>query len=70
MKESRGRLRVVDGHDVALLACSAADVTTRAEADVRGGEQFNAIQNNWPGEITSVEGLAAEPYPDLDYPLP
>ena len=62
----RVRLRVVEEYDVALLARSAAEAKTRAEADVRGGEQFDAIQDSWPEEIVPVEALAAEPYPDLE----
>jgi hypothetical protein len=57
----RVRLRVVEEYDVALLARSAADAKVRAAADVRGGEQFEAIQDRWPEEIVSVEALAAEP---------
>jgi hypothetical protein len=66
MKGYRVRLRVVEEYDVALLARSAADARARAEADVRGGEQFEAIQDSWPEEIVSVEALAAERYPDLE----
>jgi len=66
MKGYRVRLRVVEEYDVALLARSAADARARAEADARGGEQFEAIQDSWPEEIVSVEALAAEPYPDLE----
>jgi len=66
MKGYRVRLRVVEEYDVALLAGSAADAKARAEADVRRGEQFEAIQDSWPEEIVSVEALAAEPYPDLE----
>jgi hypothetical protein len=66
MKGYRVRLRVVEEYDVALLARSAVDAKARAEADVRGGEQFEAIQDSWPEEIVSVEALAAEPYPDLE----
>ena len=44
----------------------AADAKARAEADVRRGQQFEAIQDSWPEEIVSVEALAAEPYPDLE----
>jgi hypothetical protein len=66
MKGYRVRVRVVEEYDVALLARSAADATARAEADVRGGEQFEAIQDSWPEEIESVEALTAEPYPDLE----
>jgi hypothetical protein len=62
----RVRLRVVEEYDVALLARSAADAKARAAADVRGGEQFEAIQDSWPEEIVSVEALAAEPFPDLE----
>ena len=46
MKGYRVRLRVVEEYDVALLARSAADAKARAEADVRGGEQFDAIQDS------------------------
>ncbi len=66
MKGYRVRLRVVEEYDVALLARSPAEVKTLAEADVRGGDQFDAIQDSWPEEIVSVEALTAEPYPDLE----
>jgi len=66
MKGCRVRLRVVEDFEVALLAQSAADARARAEADVRGGDEFEAIQDSWPEEIVSVEALAAEPYPDLE----
>ncbi len=66
MKGYRVRLRVVVEYDVALLARSATEAKARAEADVRGGEQSEAIQDSWPEEIVSVEALAAEPYPDLE----
>jgi hypothetical protein len=66
MKGYRVRLRVVEEYDVALLARSAADAMARAAADVRGGGQFEAIQDSWPEELVSVEALAAEPYPDLE----
>lgn len=66
MKGYRVRLRVVEEYDVALLADSPADAKARAEAEVRGGEAFEAIQDSWPEEIVSVEALAVEPYPDLE----
>ena len=66
MNGYRVRLRVVEEYDVALLAHSAADAKARAEAEVRGGGQFEAIQDSWPEEIVSVEALAVEPYPDLE----
>jgi hypothetical protein len=49
-----------------LLAESSNDAKARAEADVRGGGDFEAIQDTWPEEILSVEAIAAEPYPDLE----
>jgi hypothetical protein len=66
MKGYRVRLRVVEEYEVAVLARSAVDAKARAEADVRGGQQFEAIQDSWPEEIVLVEALAAEPYPDLE----
>ena len=65
MKGYRVRLRVVEEYDVALLAQSAADAKA-AEAEVREGGEFQAIQDSWPEEIVSVEALAVEPYPDLE----
>jgi hypothetical protein len=44
LKGYRVRLRVVEEYDVALLAQSAADAKARAEAEVRGGGEFEAIQ--------------------------
>jgi hypothetical protein len=66
MKGYRVRLRVVEEYDVALLARSATEAKSQAEADVRAGGQFEAIQDGWPEEIVSVEALAAERYPDLE----
>jgi len=66
MKGYRVRLRVVEEYDVALLADSLADAKARAEAEVRGGGEFEAIQDSWPEEIVSLEALAVEPYPDLE----
>ena len=62
----RVRLRVVEEYDVALLAESLDDAKARAEADLRGGDQFEDIQDSWPEEIVSVEALAVEPYPELE----
>ncbi len=66
MNAYRVRLRVVEEYDVALLADSPADAKARAEAEVRSGGEFEAIQDSWPEEIVSVEALAVEPYPDLE----
>jgi hypothetical protein len=66
VKGYRVRLRVVEEYDVALLADSPADAKARAEAEVREGGEFEAIQDSWPEEIVSVEALAVEPYPDLE----
>lgn len=66
MRGYRVRLRVMEEHDVALLAESADDAKARAEADVRRGDEFEDIQDSWPEEIVSVEALAVEPYPDLE----
>lgn len=60
------RLRVVEEYDVALLAESAADAKARAEAEVRSGDDFEAIQDTWPEEIVSVEAVSVEPYADLE----
>jgi hypothetical protein len=62
----RVRLRVIEEYDVALLAESSEDAKARAEADVRGGGEFEAIQDSWPEEIVSVEAVTVEPYPDLE----
>ncbi len=40
MEGYRVRLRVVEEYEVALLAESAEDAKARAEADVRGGGEF------------------------------
>ena len=66
MNGYRVRLRVVEEYDVALLAESPDDAKARAEADLRGGNQFEDIQDSWPEEVASVEALAAEPYPELE----
>ncbi len=66
MKGYRVRLRVVQEYEVALLAASAEDAKTRAEADVRNGGEFESIEDSWPEEIVSVEAVAVEPYPDLE----
>ena len=63
MKGYRVRLRVVEEYDVALLAASAADAKARAEAEVRGGDDFEAIQDTWPEETVSVEAVSVEPAP-------
>jgi hypothetical protein len=62
----RVRLRVVEEYEVALLAESADDARSRAEADVRSGGEFESIEDSWPEEILSVEAVAVEPYPDLE----
>jgi hypothetical protein len=49
-----------------LLAESAEDAKARAEADVRGGGQFESIEDSWPEEVVSVGALAVGPYPDLE----
>ncbi len=66
VKGYRVRLRVVEEYDVALLAESFEDAKAQAEAEVRGGGEFEAIQDSWPEEIVSVEAVAVEPYPDLE----
>jgi hypothetical protein len=66
LKGYRVRIRVVEEYDVALLAESSEDARARAEADIRGGGEFEAIQDSWPGEIASAEAVAVEPYPDLE----
>jgi hypothetical protein len=66
LKGYRVRLRVVEEHDVALLAESSEDAKARAEADIRGGGEFEAIQDGWLEEIVSVEAVAVEQYPDLE----
>lgn len=60
------RLRVVEEHEVALLAESPEDAKVRAAADLRRGDRFEDIQDSWPEEIISVEAMAVEPYPDLE----
>ena len=60
------RVRVVEEYDVALLAESSEHAKAQAEADIRGGGEFEAIQDSWPEEIVSVEAVAVEPYPDLE----
>ncbi len=67
MRGYRVQLRVVEMREVALLAESADDATARAEADIRRGEdQFEAIQDSWPGEVVSVEAVAVDSYPELE----
>jgi hypothetical protein len=66
LKGYRVRLRVVAEYDVALLAESSEDAKARAEADIRGGGEVEAIQDSWPEKVVSVEAIAAEPYPDLE----
>jgi hypothetical protein len=66
LKGYRVRLRAVEEYDVALLAESSEDAKARAEADIRGGGKFEAIQDSWPEEIVSVDAVAVEPYPDLE----
>ena len=66
LKGYRVRLRVVEEYDVALLAESVDDAKALAEAEVRGGGEFEAIQDSWPEEIVSVDAVAVEPYPDLE----
>src|SRR5215211_2588285 len=55
VKGYRVRLRVVEEYEVALLAESEDDAKARAEADVRGGGEFESIEDSWPEEIVSVE---------------
>jgi hypothetical protein len=62
----RVRLRVVEEYDVALLAESPDEARALAEAEVREGGEFEAIQDSWPEEVASVEAVAVEPYPDLE----
>jgi hypothetical protein len=66
LKGYRVRLRVVEEYDVALLAESSDDAKRQAEAEVRAGREFEAIQDSWPEEILSVDAVAVEPYPDLE----
>jgi hypothetical protein len=66
LKGYRVRLRVVEEYDVALVAESSEDAKARAEADIRRGGEFEAIQDSWPEETVSVEAVAVEPYPDLE----
>lgn len=66
LKGYRVRLRVVEEYDVALLAESPDDATRRAEAEIRAGDAFEAIQDCWPEEIVSVDAVAVEPYADLE----
>jgi hypothetical protein len=49
-----------------LLAESPEEAKAQAEAEVRGGDDFEAIQDSWLEEIVSVEAVAVEPYPDLE----
>jgi hypothetical protein len=62
----RVRLRVVEEYEVALLAESPDEARALAEAEIRGGGEFEAIQDSWPEEVVSVEAVAVEPYPDLE----
>lgn len=62
----RVHLRVVEEYDVALLAESPDEAKAQAEAEVRGGGEFESIQDTWPEEVISVEAVAVEPYPDLE----
>jgi hypothetical protein len=62
----RVRLRVVEEYEVALLAESPDEARALAEAEIRGGGEFQAIQDSWPEEVVSVEAVAVEPYPDLE----
>jgi hypothetical protein len=48
LKGYRVRLRVVEEYDVALLAESSEGAKARAEAEIRGGGEFEAIQDSWP----------------------
>jgi hypothetical protein len=66
LKGYRVRLRAVEEYDVALLAESSEDAKARAEADIRGGGNFEAIQDSWPEVIVSVDAVAVEPNPDLE----
>lgn len=55
------RLHVVEEYDVALLAESPEDAKARAEADLRRGDQFEAIQDSWPEEVVSVDSASRRP---------
>jgi hypothetical protein len=66
MKDYRVRLRVVEEYEFAFLAESAEDAKARPEADLRGGGEFESIEDSWPEQVVSVEALAVEPYPDLE----
>ena len=66
LKGYRVRLRVVEEHDVALLAESPEEAKALAQAEVSGSDHFQAIQDSWPEEIVSVEAVAVEPYSDLE----
>jgi hypothetical protein len=66
LKGYRVRLRVVQEHEVALLADSPDEAKAVAESEVRGRGEFEAIQDSWPEEVVSVEAVAVEPYPDLE----
>lgn len=66
LKGYRVRLRVVEEYDVALLAESPDEAKRQAEAEVRAGGPFEAIQDSWPEETMSVDAVAVEPYPDLE----
>ncbi|MGH2976604.1 MAG: hypothetical protein ACRDLL_17330 [Solirubrobacterales bacterium] len=66
MNGYRVHLRVVEEYDVALLAESPDEAKAQAEAEVRGGGEFESIQDTWPEEVISVEAVAVEPYPDLE----
>jgi hypothetical protein len=47
----RVRLRVVEEYEVALLAESPDEARAVAEAEVRGGGEFEAIQDSWPDKL-------------------
>ena len=66
LKGYRVRLRVVEEYDVALLAESSEGAKARAEAEIRAGSEFDAIQDSWPEVIVSVDAVAVELYPDLE----
>ena len=66
LKGYRVRLRVVEEYEVALLAELPEDAKARADADIRGGDEFEAIQDSWPEDIVFVEAVAVEQYPDLE----
>jgi hypothetical protein len=66
----RVRLRIVEEHDVALLAESPDDANARAEADVRRGDGFEDIQDSWPEErILSKRWLSSRTQNSSSRPL-